>query len=75
MHDVVLSKAMLIILKVNYVIISADEVTTIDVQYPHIYDVKLGNMFHFCSHLKRLKWMQTLTTLRVSSWMLCANMV
>jgi hypothetical protein len=32
MHDVVLFKAMSIILKVNYVIISVDEVTIIDVQ-------------------------------------------
>lgn len=31
MHDVVLSKAMPIILKINYVIVSANEVTTIDV--------------------------------------------
>jgi hypothetical protein len=32
MHDVVLFKAMVIILKVNYVIVNANEVTTIDVQ-------------------------------------------
>jgi hypothetical protein len=31
MHDVVLFKIMPIILKINYVIVSADEVTTIDV--------------------------------------------
>jgi len=31
MHDVVLSKTMPIILKINYVIVSANEVTTIDV--------------------------------------------
>jgi hypothetical protein len=32
MHDVVIFKAMSIILKVNYVIVSVDEVTIIDVQ-------------------------------------------
>jgi len=32
MHDVVLFKPMSIILKVNYVIVSVDEVTIIDVQ-------------------------------------------
>jgi hypothetical protein len=32
MHDVVILKAMSIILKVNYVIVSVDEVTIIDVQ-------------------------------------------
>jgi hypothetical protein len=32
MHDVILFKAMFIILKINYVIVRANEVTTIDMQ-------------------------------------------
>jgi hypothetical protein len=33
MHDVVLSKMLFMISKANFVVVSVDEVTTIDVQY------------------------------------------
>jgi hypothetical protein len=48
MHDVVLSKVVFIILKVNYVVINVDEVTIVDVQhwiYIHAYYV-LKNKMH-----------------------------